>query len=86
LRASVANAFHYLGLCIFLCAAGGSDCSLTAKGIAASCQDMGVTAEAIEQRSSELFVPERRGDDSRAAFKDIPLISRIFPKSPESSN
>jgi hypothetical protein len=48
MRASVANAFHYLGMCIFVCAAGGADCSLTAKGIAASCQDMGVMAETIE--------------------------------------
>jgi hypothetical protein len=71
---------------VYLCAAGGSECSLTAKGIAASCQDMGVMAEAIEQRGGEIFVPEHRGDDSRAAFKDIPLISRIFLKSPESSN
>ena len=51
--------------------------SLAAEGIAASGQDMGVMAEAIEQRRRELFVAEhldplgeRRigGDDGRAAF------------------
>jgi hypothetical protein len=46
-----------------------------------------VVAEAIEERHCELFVAEDLdplqerqigGDDSRAAFKEIPLISRIF--------
>ena len=61
------------------CAASGGDfdSSLAAKGITASCEYVGVVAEAIEQRRSELFVTEYLdplrerqigGDDGRAAF------------------
>ena len=62
-----------------LCAVsgGGFDSSLAAEGIAASCEYVGVMAEAIEQRRSELFVAEHLdplgerqigGDDGRAPF------------------
>jgi hypothetical protein len=80
LCASITNALHYRWhWTSLLCAASGGDfdSSLAAKGITASCEYVGVMAEAIEQRRGELFVTEDLdplrerqigGDDGRAAF------------------
>src|SRR5439155_9181451 len=66
-----------MGFLLYATAGGSFGCSLTTKGIAASGQNVGMMAEAIEQCSSELFVAkhldplrERQigGDDGRAAF------------------
>ena len=69
--------FTIVGMCFLLCtaAAGGSDCSLAAKGIAASGQDVGVMAEAIEQRRCELFVAEHL-DHSENARLVVMMVER----------
>ena len=66
-----------MGFLLYTTVGGSFGCSLAPKGIAASGQDVGMMAEAIEQCRSELFIAkhldplrERQigGNDGRAAF------------------